>query len=143
MRRRMSLIMVCLVCLCAFPLTVFSGQIEDTAQQGINALKSGNYGAALKLLTVAIDSREMSGESLALVYYNRGLTYLRTGHWANAIADFSDAIRLKPDLGWAYHNRGLGYYKLGDTRKAFSNFKIACRFGIQNACEAMKQLAGN
>ena len=42
----------------------------------------------------------------AEAYFNRGLTKLHTGHQEEAIADFDEAIRLKPDYTEAYNNRG-------------------------------------
>lgn len=39
-------------------------------------------------------------------YFNRGLTKLHSGCQEEAIADFDEAIRLKPDYVEAYNNRG-------------------------------------
>ena len=43
-------------------------------------------------------------------FYNRGNAYAAQGLYDQAIADFSQAIRLKSDLVDAYNNRRLAYY---------------------------------
>ena len=39
-------------------------------------------------------------------YYNRGFAYEEKGEHDQAIADYTEAIRLKPDYAEAYYNRG-------------------------------------
>ena len=42
-----------------------------------------------------------------------------------AIADYDEAIRLKPDLAEAYNNRGLAKKELGLTDEARKDFETA------------------
>lgn len=42
-----------------------------------------------------------------------------------AIADYSDAIRLKPDYAEAYNNRGFAYYLKGDGARAIADYTRA------------------
>ena len=62
---------------------------------------------------------ELLSESLALnprdavVYLNRGLAYDAMGDMDKALADFEQAIRLKPKMAEAYNNRGYLRYKQG------------------------------
>jgi tetratricopeptide (TPR) repeat protein len=49
----------------------------------------------------------------AVAYYNRGVAYFEKGDWDNAIAEFTEAIRLKPDFASAYYNLSAAYYNRG------------------------------
>ena len=49
-----------------------------------------------------------------IAYYNRGVTYGKKGKYDQAIQNFSEAIKLKPDFVDAYYNRGNAYLKKGD-----------------------------
>jgi tetratricopeptide (TPR) repeat protein len=44
-----------------------------------------------------------------------------------AIADNTEAIRLKPTNAWAYYNRGHDYEALGDLRSALDDYGAAIR----------------
>ena len=59
---------------------------------------------------------------LAEAYHNRGLAWAEKDEYDKAIADYSEAIRLKPDYAKAYFNRGIAYYKKGDQAKADADF---------------------
>ena len=42
-----------------------------------------------------------------------------------AIADYTQAIALKPELARAYHNRGNAYYKKNEVKRAIANYTKA------------------
>ena len=52
----------------------------------------------------------------------RALAYSQKGDYEKAIADYSKAIRLKPDDAMAYYNRGLTYDRKGDYDRAIADF---------------------
>lgn len=52
----------------------------------------------------------------------RGMEKGIKADYRGAIADFSQVIRLQPDLPDAYFNRGLAYQKMGDGQKAIADF---------------------
>jgi regulator of sirC expression with transglutaminase-like and TPR domain len=43
--------------------------------------------------------------------------------WDHALADYQQAIALKPDLVEAYLNRGLVYSQMGEEEKAIADFQ--------------------
>ena len=53
-----------------------------------------------------IQSGRFTGRNLAVAFTNRGLAYKRKGQWDRAIADYSEAIRLKSDDAQVLNNRG-------------------------------------
>lgn len=64
--------------------------------------------------TTVISSGRYSGEALAVDYFNRGLHYAKTQHYKEAIADFDEAIKLKPNFAAAYFVRGTVKQVSGD-----------------------------
>jgi tetratricopeptide (TPR) repeat protein len=63
----------------------------------------------------------------AVAHFNQGVTYAEKGDWDRAIADFTGAIRLKPDYAEAYYNRGTAYAVKGDMDRAIVDFTGAIR----------------
>ena len=58
-------------------------------------------------------------------YFERAFQHVEQGHFETGIADYSEALRLKPDYAIAYNNRGIAYSKSGDLRKALLDFTEA------------------
>jgi len=61
---------------------------------------------------------EGTGPSRASTHYNYGVELEAQGRTEDAIAAYSEAIRLDPGLSQAYNNRGLSYIKLGEYLRA-------------------------
>ena len=74
-----------------------------------------------------IQSGRFIGRNLAVAFTNRGLAYKRKGQWDRAIADFSEAIRLKSDDGHIFNNRGNAYYYKGQLDRAIEDYVDAIR----------------
>ncbi len=74
-----------------------------------------------------IESGRFTGQNLAVAFTNRGLAYKRKGQWDRAIADYDEAIRLKPDFVFAFTNRGNAYYYKGQFDRAIADFSNAIR----------------
>ncbi|MGD0059020.1 MAG: tetratricopeptide repeat protein [Verrucomicrobiia bacterium] len=60
--------------------------------------------------------------------FERGLEANRTHNYDVAIAEFSDAIRLKPEDSMAHYNRANAYSDKGDYDKAIADYNDAIRF---------------
>ena len=74
-----------------------------------------------------IQSGRFTGQNLAVAFTNRGLAYKSKGQWDRAIADFSEAIRLKPDFVTAFNNRGNIYYGKRQYDRAIMDYDAAIR----------------
>jgi len=60
-----------------------------------------------------------------LINNNRGLAYKNLGDYPQAIKDFDEAIRIKPEYAEAYYNRGLAHKALGNAGQAIADYSRA------------------
>ena len=67
----------------------------------------------------------------AEAYFIAGNEKSKSGDYKGAIADYTAAIRLKPDFARAYYNRGETKDKLGQISEATSDFQIAGKLAKQ------------
>ena len=61
----------------------------------------------------------------AITYFNRGVAYGRKGEVDRAIADYTKAIALDPNVALAYTNRGSAYYRKGEYERAIADHSKA------------------
>ena len=92
----------------AYYLRGLSWISPDDIQQQLRALKEGNTEAWNKI-------QEKNNDYARL-----------------AIADFSCAITIRPEIGEAYYNRGLCYRQLKQYKKAISDFEKAVSLGLED-----------
>ncbi|MEM8831887.1 MAG: GUN4 domain-containing protein [Cyanobacteria bacterium P01_G01_bin.19] len=89
------------------------------------------YGGPLSLVyspTCQIELSEDTPGSLkndAVAYYNRGGDRYELGNCQGAIDDYTQAIRIDPNLDSAYYNRGNVYLKLKDYQSAIVDYNQA------------------
>ena len=58
-------------------------------------------------------------------YYNRGNAYKKQGNLTQAIADYTNAIRINSKHAKAYYNRGNTYGKQGNLTQAIADYTKA------------------
>jgi tetratricopeptide (TPR) repeat protein len=82
-----------------------------------------DYDRALSDLTEAIDSKSLEPVSLAKIYQNRGILYIDLKEYENAITDFNEAVRLRPDnIGTSLYYRGIAHDDKGDYEEAIADY---------------------
>ncbi|MEO5571181.1 MAG: tetratricopeptide repeat protein [Bacteroidia bacterium] len=64
---------------------------------------------------------------IARAYGNRGLAYEKLNMHNEAISDYTEAVKLKPDEGRTYYNRGLAYLRIKDNISALADFNMAAK----------------
>jgi len=94
---------------------------------GFDARVAGDYDAAIRLLSAAIDSGKLNDNDLATSYNNRGMAFAATDQPDKAVADYNAAIKIAPVYGPAYLNRGNVYYSQDKYDQALADFNIALK----------------
>ena len=69
-----------------------------------------------------IDAGNAGKDALAVAFFNRGNAYGDSGDNDRSIADYTAAIKLKPDYVDSYFNRGLSYREKKDFDSAIADF---------------------
>lgn len=112
----------------AFCLALFigwTGVLADTiadCSQGIdNELR-------IEACTEVIERLDKPPDELARAYRNRGSAYSVIGSQEKAIADFTEAIRLKGDYAIAFGDRGQAKLAKGEFHGAIADYSDAIRF---------------
>lgn len=65
---------------------------------------------------------------MARAYGNRGNYYLNNGMPNESIADFSEAIKLRPTEAQSYYNRAVTYIKLNKLPEAYADLELAKKY---------------
>ncbi len=74
-----------------------------------------------------------AGEKSPDFFLKRGAECLDKGEHDQAIADFTQALKLKPDSAEAYHQRGLAYGDKGQYDQAIADITKALKLNPKNA----------
>ena len=133
------------------PLEPFSWYNRGGARATLGDFKGAisDFTQAIRLLP---DTRKSD-----LFYHERGIAYLKLAGSGNyrpylerALADFSKAIQLNPDNGWAYHQRGAVYMRLEEPFRALVEYDKAAevlpvqdRYWLYSDRAWLKQQLGN
>jgi tetratricopeptide (TPR) repeat protein len=83
--------------------------------------------AQISACTEASESANWTSWDLAELFINRGTAYQVDDHRDEAIADYSQAIRLDPHAAVAFYDRGQVYHDKGDLDRAIADYSEAIR----------------
>lgn len=72
-------------------------------------------------------------------YYYRGCAKVNSKQYKESIADFEQAVALKPDYADAYFNIGKVYFLLNDGDRACEYYKLAAKYGRPNLDDYLKR----
>jgi tetratricopeptide (TPR) repeat protein len=85
----------------------------------------GSGNERIAACTRLIHSRQLTPRYQAAAYASRGTAYAKTGALDQALADFTAALNIEPNLADAYYNRGKVYYHMGEYNQALAGFNIS------------------
>ncbi|HVI86907.1 MAG TPA: tetratricopeptide repeat protein, partial [Dongiaceae bacterium] len=99
---------------------------EDNLPDDVQSCFSNND-AQMRVVacTHAIEGRQITGDQLSAVYYNRAIGYSTMGQSDAAIRDFGQAIKIQPDVPAAYVNRGIAEMRANQLAPAKQDFDTA------------------
>lgn len=92
---------------------------------GNEAFRDGDFVAAVEHYTAAIRSGELVGEALAITYNNRGVAHGEAGDFGPAIADYSQALALRPDDATTIRNLRVAHVRRGEVSFASGAYDAA------------------
>ena len=104
-------------------------QLSELWKSAIQNNRNRNHYAALEDYSKAL----IMEPNNHLLFYNRGLTYANLQLLTQAINDFDNSIKIKPDFGPGYGDRGMAFYDLDQKDKACADFKKAADLKYKRA----------
>ena len=143
-RKNVQLRIPCLVVVVSLLLCVVparpAGAATQGAQafdQGIQAFRAGNYGAALQSF---LDARR-AGVDTPRLSYNLGVTYYRLGRYAEAEREFKTLLGDPEWASLAHYNLGLTAQRMGREQQAIERFEQARRVTADPSLRALSATA--
>lgn len=111
--------------------------------EGKRYSEAGNRLQAIALYTKAIDTYPAEDTYMkSEAYYNRALNNRYLDNLRGAIADYTEAIRLRPDYFKAYNNRGFARLMLEEYQGAIADFTQTIKYDNYNT-EFTQMALGN
>ena len=102
--------------------------------QNLNFAIPSNYLKTLLGRSGTVKPFSQQSQSIsAETYFIRGYEKVELGDYNGAIADYTQAIRLKPDDAGAYYNRGIAKAGLGQHFAAIADYDTAIRLKPDDA----------
>ena len=87
-------------------------------REGEELFSKGQLGASIAAFTKAVRADPEFSDA----YFDRGLAWLATKRWNDAIDDYDEALALDPERVAAYYNRAFAYSQLRRPQDAVSDY---------------------
>lgn len=112
---------------------------RDDVKAGLAALDRGDWANSVRLISLAIDSGQLSPAQLVPAYAGRGIAYYQLDQDALALAEMTRAIELIPgsgyhdeDAAFVYSNRASVYITMGNLHAALRDCEQALRLNSKD-----------
>ncbi|HZR05957.1 MAG TPA: tetratricopeptide repeat protein [Candidatus Udaeobacter sp.] len=102
-------------------------EANKLARDGAEASKSQDFDKAVELLRKATDLDHKYADELAAVYQQRAYAAATNQQFQDAVNDYGEAIKLKPDDARIYEQRAAVEMKLNDNDKALADYSEAIK----------------
>ena len=90
-------------------------------------IEKGETAAASELAAKLVEQPAADNDERACLLLMRGWAYAKAGETAKAIADYTEAIRLRPGHPYAHCNRAAAYLKQQESALAIADYTEAIR----------------
>ncbi|HTW36809.1 MAG TPA: tetratricopeptide repeat protein [Rhizomicrobium sp.] len=118
------LLLGCLISLILSVSGAWAAGYDDFAS-GLSAINRGDDDQAITFFTSALAAGDLNARLVPIAYLDRGRAHWRKGKCTLAIADFSAAIKARPDYFDAYVGRGIADRCAGNDADAIIDFTQA------------------
>jgi Flp pilus assembly protein TadD len=124
MKKYSALTLIMALALCASQVAQAQGNKEANklAREGAEASRSQDYDKAVELLRKATDLDRKYAPDLAAVYQGRGYAFAKNQQFQEAIQDYTEAIKIKPNDPRIYEQRAAVEMKMYDYDKALADY---------------------
>jgi tetratricopeptide (TPR) repeat protein len=102
-------------------------EANKLAREGAEAAKSKEWDKAVELLRKATDLDKKYADELSAVYQQRGYAAASEQNYPDAIASYSEALKLTPQDVRIYEQRAAVEMKANDTDKALADYSEAIK----------------
>ncbi len=95
----------------------------------------GQYKEAIEAYqkAIQINARSAEPQKLSKPHNNFGLAYAASGQLTEAVAEFNQAVQIRPEYAEAHYNLGVAYLQLGRTHEAEGQQKILLKLNPELA----------
>jgi len=97
-------------------------------EKGVKLRQSGMTEEAIEVLSAVIENNPTH-----LAFTERGQAYMELKMYDKAIKDFTDALKIEPNMRGALWGRGIAYMKTGNKQKGKKDIKRAADLGNPRA----------
>jgi tetratricopeptide (TPR) repeat protein len=102
-------------------------EANKLARDGAEASKNQDFDKAVELLRKATDLDRKYTDELAAVYQQRAYSAATNKQFQDAMNDYGEAIKLKPDDARIYEQRAAVEMKINDNDKALADYSEAIK----------------
>jgi tetratricopeptide (TPR) repeat protein len=106
-------------------------------EKAVELRQSGNAEEAIKALNTVIQNNPTY-----LAYNERGMAYMETGRYADAIADLTEVLKVRPTMKGVLWFRGITYIKLGNRGYGRRDIEKSAKLGNNQAIRWLKEHPG-
>jgi tetratricopeptide (TPR) repeat protein len=129
MRRNSAFVLIAalLLCFCKFASGQGNAEAVKSSREGFQATKDKDWNKAVAAFGKAAELDSKLAPNLIAALQQRGAAYTSEQKFPEAIADFSEALKMKPNDPGIYERRAYVEMKMNDLDKALADYSEAIK----------------
>ena len=129
MRKNSAFVLIAalLLCFCKFASGQGNAEAVKFSREGFQAIKDKDWNRAVAAFGKAAELDSKLAPNLIAALQQRGAAYTSEQKFPEAIADFNEALKMKPNDPGIYERRAYVEMKMNDLDKALADYSEAIR----------------